>query len=166
MKKTIKELADELGVKKHIIKYQVDKLTEEYVEKKSGILYVKTSGILIIKGILGEENSVEKSNNYANNSEESSLVQHLLKEVDEKNSQIKEFQKLFETQQKLLDQQQQLTLQANKKIEQLELSLTEEVEEEEIVPTKKEVSDISSDKVDVREEGSLTFFQRLFGKRK
>jgi len=166
MKKTIKELADELGVKKHIIKYQVDKLTEEYVEKKSGILYVKTSGILIIKRILGEENSVEKSNNYANNSEESYLVQHLLKEVDEKNSQIKEFQKLFETQQKLLDQQQQLTLQANKKIEQLELSLTEEVEEEEIVPTKKEVSDISSDKVDVREEGSLTFFQRLFGKRK
>jgi len=40
------------------------------------------------------------------------------------------------------------------------------VEEEEIVPTKKEVSDISSDKVDVREEASLTFLQRLFGKRK
>jgi len=166
MKKTIKELADELGVKKHIVKYQVDKLPEEYVEKKSGILYVKPSGILIIKEIFGEEKSGEKSNNYANNSEESSLVQHLLKEVEEKNSQIKEFQKLFETQQKLLDQQQQLTLQANKKIEQLELSLTEEVEEEEIVPTKKEVSDISSDKVDVREEASLTFLQRLFGKRK
>ena len=50
--------------------------------------------------------------------EKDSLVSYLLIKVEEKNNQIKDFQKLFENQQKLLDQQQIFTLQPNKKIEE------------------------------------------------
>lgn len=50
--------------------------------------------------------------------EKDSLVSYLLIKAEEKNNQIKDFQKLFENQQKLLDQQQIFTLQANKKIEE------------------------------------------------
>jgi len=125
MKKTIKELADELGVKKHIIKYQVEKIPKEYVENNSGVIFIKDKGIALIKINIGADKSEEKLNYSADNGGENYLVKHLLKEVDEKNNQIKEFQKMIETQQKLLDQQQVLTLQANKKIAELETILTE-----------------------------------------
>jgi len=125
MKKTIKELADELGVKKHIIKYQVEKIPKEYVENNSGVILIKDKGIALIKINIGADKSEEKPNYSADNGGENYLVKHLLKEVDEKNNQIKEFQKMIETQQKLLDQQQVLTLQANKKIAELETTLTE-----------------------------------------
>jgi len=123
--KTIKQLADELGFEKHIIKYQVKKLSGEYLDNRAGIIYIKSQGISIIKRNLGKEQTGEKPDNSSDKSEKDSLVTYLLKEVEEKNNQIKDFQKLLENQQKLLDQQQILTLQANKKIEELELKSNE-----------------------------------------
>ena len=150
MKKTIKELADELKVKKHIIKYQVDKLPEEYVENDSGIIYINEVGIALIRSILGVENTEEEPHYSAHNGEESYLVAHLLKEVEEKNKQINEFHKMFETQQKLLDQQQVLTLQANKKIAELETSLSNPDETG-------EQTEVESD------TGKKNFWSKLFG---
>jgi len=123
--KTIKQLADELGFEKHIIKYQVKKLSGEYLENRSGVIYIKPKGIAIIKGILSGEKVGENADNSSDKVEKDSLVSYLLKEVEEKNNQIKDFQKLLENQQKLLDQQQILTLQTNKKIEELELKSNE-----------------------------------------
>ena len=46
--KTIKELADELGVNKDKIKYQLRKLPSELTTKKNGIIYIKSSGVKTI----------------------------------------------------------------------------------------------------------------------
>jgi len=102
--KTIKQLADELGCEKHIIKYQVKKLSGEYLDNRSGVIYIKPKGISIIKGKLNGESTGEKEDNASDKVDNNSLVTFLLKEVEEKNNQIKDFQKLLENQQKLLDQ--------------------------------------------------------------
>lgn len=49
MRKTIKELADELRVSKDKVKYQVRKLPSELTIKENGITYIKNTGIEIIK---------------------------------------------------------------------------------------------------------------------
>jgi len=168
MKKTIKELADELGVSKQAIRKHLDKLPDTLsVTKEKGIVYLNTDVETFVKSRITKVTSKVTDNVSGNLTDDfMSRILFLEKQMEIKDKQLETKDNQLEIVYRLLDQQQQLTLQANKKIEQLELSLTEEVEEEEIVPTKKEVSDISSDKVDVREETPLTFFQRLFGKRK
>jgi len=168
MKKTIKELADELGVSKQAIRKHLDKLPDTLsVTKEKGIVYLNTDVETFVKSRISKVTSKVTDNVSGNLTDDfMSRILFLEKQMEIKDKQLETKDSQLEIVYRLLDQQQQLTLQANKKIEQLELSLTEETEEEEIVPTKKEVSDISSDKVDVREEASLTFFQRLFGKRK
>lgn len=150
MDKTIKQLADELGVEKHIIKYQVKKLSGEYLENRSGVIYINSQGINIIQDILGGEINGDKVDNTSDKAGNDCLVNFLLKEVEEKNNQIKDFQKLIENQQKLLDQQQILTLQANKKIEKLELKAQTEEEKK--------------DQGEKKESSVETFWSRLFGK--
>ncbi|HAQ0506036.1 TPA: DUF536 domain-containing protein, partial [Enterococcus faecium] len=67
--------------------------------------------------------------------DENSIIVFLHEQLQEKDTQIKQMQKL-------LDQQQQLTLQANQQIEklqeQLQLAYTEEPEEEELTSVNKE----------------------------
>jgi len=168
MKKTIKELADELGVSKQAIRKHLDKLPDTLsVTKEKGIVYLNTDVETFVKSRITKVTSKVTDNVSGNLTDDfMSRILFLEKQMGIKDKQLETKDNQLEIVYRLLDQQQQLTLQANKKIEQLELSLTKEVEEEGIVPTKKEVSDISSDKVDVREEASLTFLQRLFGKRK
>ncbi|EJY17583.1 hypothetical protein HMPREF1357_02570, partial [Enterococcus faecium C497] len=70
----------------------------------------------------------------------------LIAELKEKNKQIDHLQGIIETQQKLLDQQQQLTLQANQQIEklqeQLQLTYTEEPSENEATTLSEEIESI------------------------
>jgi len=157
MKKTIKELADELGVSKQAIRKHLDKLPDTLsVTKEKGIVYLNTDVETFVKSRITKVTSKVTDNVSGNLTDDfMSRILFLEKQMEIKDKQLETKDNQLEIVYRLLDQQQQLTLQANKKIEQLELSLTEEVEEEEIVPTKKEVSDISSDKVDVREERLL-----------
>jgi len=60
--------------------------------------------------------------------------------------------------QKLLDQQQVLTLQANKKIAELELTVNEEEEKKSEKETQEEV------KQETNEGKPKSFFSRLFGR--
>lgn len=160
MEKTIKQLADELQIKKHIVKYKVQKLSGEYVEKRNGILYINDDGQKLIKDSLGEEskkisgeyqdNNPEKTDNYYS-------IDILLKELEEKNKQIEVLHDMFKQQQKLLDQQQVLTLQANKKIEQLELQ-----QEEKETDVEQQIHGVKSELKVTKEDVKKRFWQRLF----
>ena len=160
MEKTIKQLADELQIKKHIVKYKVQKLSGEYVEKRNGIFYINDDGQKLIKDSLGveskktsgeyPENNPEKTDNYYS-------VDILLKELEEKNKQIEVLHDMFKQQQKLLDQQQVLTLQANKKIEQLELQ-----QEEKEDGVEQQIQGLKSELEVNKEEVKKGFWQRLF----
>ncbi|WP_127841127.1 DNA-binding protein [Enterococcus faecium] len=134
--KTIKELADILGVSKDKVKYQLRKLPSNFTYKKGNITYLKKEAVTTITKVL----SGNESGNLPSELPDSLPTDYLLKEIETKNNhieekdrQIEKLQIALETQQKLLDQQQQLTLQANQQIEklqeQLQLTYTEESSE-------------------------------------
>ncbi|WP_228394858.1 helix-turn-helix domain-containing protein [Enterococcus faecium] len=134
--KTIKELADILGVSKDKVKYQLRKLPSNFTYKKGNIIYLKKEAVTTITKVL----SGNEPGNLPSELPDSLPTDYLLKEIETKNNhieekdrQIEKLQLALETQQKLLDQQQQLTLQANQQIEklqeQLQLTYTEESSE-------------------------------------
>jgi len=127
--KTIKELADELGISKHIVKYQVDKLSSNLILKRNNRLYVSLEGQIKVKNVLNvSSNNSNKNEESFGEIEENAdfkvfINEELFDEITQKNEQIKELHELLASQQKLLDQQQQLTLQSNKQIEKLQNQL-------------------------------------------
>jgi len=140
--KTIKELADDLGVTKQTVQYHYKLLPDK--EKQVS----DTGKILLNKGLqaflsakIDKNNTVKSANNTAKKQFNFEEIQLLKKELNNKDKIISELLESQKNFQKLLDQQQVLTLQANQKIEQLELAQTESEEKE-----------------------KLTLWQRLFGK--
>jgi len=144
--KTIKELADDLGVTKQTVQYHYKLLPDK--EKQVS----DTGTILLNKGLqaflsakIDKKNTVKSIKESANNTAKKQFnfeeIQLLKKELNNKDKIISELLESQKNFQKLLDQQQVLTLQANQKIEQLELAQTESEEKE-----------------------KLTLLQRLFGK--
>lgn len=122
--KTIKELAEDLGVSKQAIRKYFNKLPTELTPKLIGGKYViSIKAQEFIKNSINQINAVDTEVG-------SSVDSILLSELKEKNKQINYLQTTIETQQKLLDQQQQLTLQANKQIEALQEQLQLTFEEE------------------------------------
>ena len=115
--KTIKELADELGVSKSKVNYQVSKLNAEFITILNGIKYLNNQAQKEIRHSLGVQSNT-KSDTELNDFEQQFVqrIKPFEKQLEIKDSQI-------EALQKLLDQQQQLTLQSNKRIEQLEAQL-------------------------------------------
>lgn len=134
--KTIKELADELNVSKQTVQYHVKFLPTKYLSKNDKkIITINKTGQSYIKGKIkkrvgknNEQKTNKKTTNYTAKND-----QLFKQQLEIKDNQIEELQKLLHSQQKLLDQQQILTLQANKKIETLEYN-SEKKEEEK--PTK------------------------------
>ena len=104
--KTIKELADELGVTKDKVKYQLRKLPSELTTKKDGIIYIKKSGVKIILDNLKGKIPINKYS-FLTTDYPPNQLNILQDELDRKNKQI-------ESLQKLLDQQQNLQLQTQK----------------------------------------------------
>ena len=141
--KTIKELAEELGVNKTAINKKVSKENRKLWFSKVGNKFVINDiGQKAIKSMFYSENEnlnrklvsgKTKTENLknANQVSELELVSLLNKQLDQKDKQLQETQ--LKQMQKLLDQQQQLTLQANQQIEklqeQLQLTYTEESSE-------------------------------------
>jgi hypothetical protein len=125
LSKTIKELADELGLSKDKVKYQTRKLPSGLTTKKNGVTHLTKEAISIIKSnLVGKDDQVRPPQSLPIDF----VLEELKKrdiELAEKNSQINNLQQALSTQQKLLDQQQVLTLQANQKIFALETSLEE-----------------------------------------
>ncbi|MBQ2654827.1 DNA-binding protein [bacterium] len=115
--KTIKELADELGVTKDKVKYQLRKLPSELTTKKDGIIYIKKSGVKIILDNLKGKIPINKYS-FLTTDYPPNQLNILQDELDRKNKQI-------ESLQKLLDQQQNLQLQTQKMLEEKTLLLTQ-----------------------------------------
>jgi len=126
--KTIKELAEEFHVSKQAIRKRLSvNFRENYVQTvtRNGVktLVVNYKGYLLLKQhFLDSNNTGNQAETVASN-DENSIIAFLHEQLQEKDTQIKQMQKL-------LDQQQQLTLQANQQIEklqeQLQLTYTEE----------------------------------------
>jgi len=165
---TIKQLADEIGVSKQAIRKHLDKLPPTLlVTKKGNTIFLSNEVVTYIKSKVRNNKSISKEKvtsnvggNFKNVTGNESVVtsnsknlffeKQLLakdKQLEEKDNQIKALHKL-------LDQQQILTLQANKKIEELELK-NEEPENGEGTEGKIEKEP---------QEKNKSFFQRLFGK--
>ncbi|NBA57120.1 DUF536 domain-containing protein [Enterococcus hirae] len=140
--KTIKELAEELGVSKTAINKKVSKENRKLWFAKIGNKFViNETGQKAIKSMffnenensnrqpVGEKTKTENHKN-ANQVSELELLSLLKKQLNQKDMQLQEKDEQLKHMQKLLDQQQQLTLQANQQIEnlqdQLRLTYTEE----------------------------------------
>lgn len=143
--KTIKELADELGVSKNKIHYQVSKISSEYVVRNNSMKLLTAEAVKQIKENLGielnsslnsklntvkhQENTNIKENtsvegvelNSTLNSYLNSLkhqIEYLESQNINKDEQIKSLVEAQKQTQNLLDQQQRLALQDKKLLEE------------------------------------------------
>ncbi|MBZ5975209.1 hypothetical protein KIJ06_05260 [Leuconostoc gelidum subsp. gelidum] len=143
--KTIRELADELGVSKNKIHYQVSKISSEYVVRNNSMKLLTAEAVKQIKENIGielnsslnsklntvkhQENTNIKGNtsvegvelNSTLNSYLNSLkhqIEYLESQNTNKDEQIKSLVEAQKQTQNLLDQQQQLALQDKKLLEE------------------------------------------------
>lgn len=124
--KTIKELADELNVSKQAIRKHLDKLPPTLsVTKKNGKILMNIDVINFVKGRTNRVSGNDTSNRNEKVTDNIKLLNDYVFELKE---QIKQKDKQIEQAHKLIENQQILTLQANKKIEQLEYQSKEKEE--------------------------------------
>ena len=150
--KTIKELADELGVSKNKIHYQVSKISSEYVVRNNSMKLLTAEAVKQIKENLGielnsslnsklntvkhQENTDIKGNtsvegvelNSTLNSYLNSLkhqIEYLESQNINKDEQIKSLVEAQKQIQNLLDQQQRLALQDKKLLEEYKSEINE-----------------------------------------
>jgi len=134
--KTIKDLANEVGVSKSYIDKIIRILGIQTELSKVGNKYVinkKQEKAIISRISSGKTDTIS---NTKLTTESTSEVDFLRKQLESKNEEMKQMQKL-------LDQQQQLTLQANSQIQQLQeqLALTHEQSDVEEKESNEEVTD-------------------------
>ncbi|EPC3628244.1 DUF536 domain-containing protein [Listeria monocytogenes] len=141
--KTIRELSEELGVSKQRIQQVVDNLPTSKKPQKINNRYVINIDIQkeIKKNIQKSKNGSNKENNKFGDKKTTSENDYLSVIT----MQLKEKDKQIEQLQKLLEQQQILTLQANKKVERLEMDKEDQ-----------------EDSLEKEKEKSQGFFARFF----
>jgi len=121
---TIKELAEELNVSKTAINKKVDeKFKEKHFIKIGNQFAINVSGQNAIRSMFKVEEPTAKRK--PEREPVSDLVCVLKESLERTEEQLKIKDSQIEGLQKLLDQQQVLTLQANQKIEQLEMNQSE-----------------------------------------
>ncbi len=120
MSKTIKQIADELGVSKTAIRNKIkqsEKQFAEFAETVCGVIYINEIGESFIKQAFIKSSEKQFTESIAETNSDmfavlkqlEAVIDMLKVELSEKNKQIAELQKL-------LDQQQQLQLQQQKAI--------------------------------------------------
>lgn len=125
-KKTIKELAEEIGVSKTAISKKVtDKQKKTWFAKIGNQFVINEEGQKAIKAMFepveNNQSQTQPQTSWRNNANQVGDSDFYQKQLLAKDNQIDMLQKLLKDQQNLLDQQQRLTLQTNKQIEQLQL---------------------------------------------
>jgi DNA-binding Lrp family transcriptional regulator len=146
--KTIKELADELGVSKKKIHYQVSKLDSDLIQKLDGTIYLDNRAITAIKENIGYVSKTKLDSGAIKNRqhldreldtqntklihEKSEQINYLKEQIKNKDNQIsvkdEQIKSLVEAQkqiQNLLDQQQRLALQDKKLLEEYKSEINE-----------------------------------------
>ena len=193
MAKTIKQIADELGISKQAVFKRIDNLgLRSKLTKIDNQLMVEKEQENMIKSAFSEKQPSTKPSTKLSTKSSTSLqletvndavVEVLLNqsemlknELKIKNKQIEELNKRLEENQKLLDQQQKLHAMAEQKIQLLEhketsktdnKDQTEEINQlkEQLDQEKKEqLNEIEMLKNELEKEKNKGFFARLFGK--
>ena len=132
--KTVKEVAEMLGVTKQTVQYHLKSLPTNYTTKSDkNIIYIKPLGQKALSNKIDKRKqfSVDKepTKETVGNDKEIAHYKEQIKEKDQQISQLLESQKQL---QKLIENQQVLTLQANQKIEKLELTFKDNKDEMDI----------------------------------
>ena len=139
--KTVKEVAEMLGVTKQTVQYHLKSLPTNYTTKSDkNIIYIKPLGQKALSDKIDKRKqfSVDKetvktdkepTKQTVGNDKEIAHYKEQIKEKDQQISQLLESQKQL---QKLIENQQVLTLQANQKIEKLELTFKDNKDEMDI----------------------------------
>jgi len=139
--KTVKEVAEMLGVTKQTVQYHLKSLPTNYTTKSDkNIIYIKPLGQKALSDKIDKRKqfSVDKetvktdkepTKETVGNDKEIAHYKEQIKEKDQQIAQLLESQKQL---QKLIENQQVLTLQANQKIEKLELTFKDNKDEMDI----------------------------------
>lgn len=116
--KTIKELADELGITKQAVRKHLSKLPTTLSVTKTNRVHTLNDDVQAFVKLQVTEVTDKVTSNQNNEVTvlKDSIILDLKQDKDDLKNQISELQRL-------LDQQQQLTLQSNKRIEKLEAQL-------------------------------------------
>ncbi|SMH41727.1 hypothetical protein SAMN04488700_2472 [Carnobacterium iners] len=169
-KKTIKELAEEIGVSKTAISKKVTETQKKKWFVKIGNQFViSEKGQEAIKSMFdpveNNQSQTQTKTSWRNNLNQFSNSDFYQKQLLAKDNQIDMLQTLLKDQQNLLDQQQRLTLQTNKQMEQLQLESTKNTEDN----TSQKDSYVPNAETEKETEPAQTkeaFFSRLFNKKK
>ncbi|EAE9690554.1 DUF536 domain-containing protein [Listeria monocytogenes] len=144
--KTVKEVAEMLGVTKQTVQYHLKSLPTNYTTKSDkNIIYIKPLGQKALSDKIDKRKqfSVDKETvktdkepikETVGNDKEIDHFKEQIKEKDQQIAQLLESQKQL---QKLIENQQVLTLQANQKIEKLEINLNDVENEIKLDPESK-----------------------------
>ncbi|MDI6554104.1 MarR family transcriptional regulator [Leuconostoc falkenbergense] len=117
--KTIRELADELGVSKQRIHQIIAKLSPSKTPNKDGNRYVLNArDVQNIKGFMGFENDPSSTSESTNRLVDYDVYLDVINLIKEKDEQIKSLLEVQKQTQNLLDQQQRLALQDKKLLEE------------------------------------------------
>ena len=159
---TIKELSELFGISRQAMSKHVAKLEPSYIAKNSrGYKIVLLNGAKELASSLGNQELLDrlsiKEDNKQENADiddESKVAFKLLDQLQVKDEQIA-------TLQRLLDQQQQLTLNANHQIEQMQTQIN-------LLQAPIEQNDTDQEDATMTEETEVqskpSFFARLFGR--
>lgn len=132
MSKTIKQIADELGVEKQkvyrfIQKNHIKEVHHETHQKNGVKYYDDVAQMLIKQGLSDKVTSNEVHQNYIENTSNEAVFEALLKQIDVlqeqikiKDEEIKVKNQQIEQLHKILDQEQQLRMVSEQKILQIE----------------------------------------------
>jgi predicted transcriptional regulator len=125
-KKTIKELAEEIGVSKTAISKKVtEKQKKTWFAKIGNQFVISEEGQEAIKSLFETTKKNQAQTSWRKDENQVSDSDFYQKQLLVKDNQIDMLQNLLKEQQNLLNQQQRLTLQTNKQIEKLQLQLTD-----------------------------------------
>ncbi|ADG39464.1 MarR family transcriptional regulator [Leuconostoc mesenteroides] len=117
--KTIRELADELGVSKQRIQQIIAKLSPSKTPNKDGNRYVLNArDVKNIKESMGFENDQSPTSESTNRLVDYDVYLDVINSIKEKDEQIKSLLDVQKQTQNLLDQQQRLALQDKKLLEE------------------------------------------------
>ncbi|HHP9242216.1 TPA: hypothetical protein ACSJYH_003108, partial [Listeria monocytogenes] len=116
MNKTVREMAEELGVTKQTIQYHLKFLaTKETTKSDKNHLLIKPNGQKFLREKIQAKNDRYGNKKMTKETISLSVVELLDKQLMEVNAQLKEKDRQLALMQKLLDQQQQLFLKEQQK---------------------------------------------------
>lgn len=162
---SVKELSEELGISRQAVYKRINQLPDRCQPKKiDGVYRLSDSTIDLIRNFEEVTTDVTTNDNHAvvimetRIKELKEVQKKLYEQLDQKDKQLHQFQTL-------LDQQQRLTLQTNKQLEQLQIGSTKNKEDNSNLKDSYVSNAATEDKTETElPQAKKGFFSRLFNK--